>query len=296
MTMRRIGWRGVLYLLVMTGAAGLVVVWWPELSAIWRGHALTFLVAVGLMCLGQIVQARNFTAFLDGPVSPDPWRLSGVWALSALANYAGPFQPGVAVRVLYLRRQGVAVADSLLATWRQLSASVWMSMLGLGIGLLMLGTSQARIPGGMFLLGFAMVYLLRSRIAANVEVMRRPAWIAAYKVTLAKALGRSDARGLAGVAVQYLIGWMLVSWVYVRFGVEIDPGHALIIACAVYVSSMVAVVPGNLGVMEGIYMLGAHGLGISVQEGAALAFLIRGAHVASCAVLALLAGRQSAAR
>jgi hypothetical protein len=42
---------------------------------------------------------------------------------------------------------------------------------------------------------------------------------------------------------------------------------------------MVAFLPGNLGVVEAIYMLGGHGFGLSVAEAGALAILIRVAHV-----------------
>lgn len=285
-------WRGLLYLSLLGGGAALVIAWWPELSEIWRAHAWTFLVAAGLMCLGQVVQARNFVAFLDTPVTLDRWRLSGVWAMSALANYAGPFQPGIAVRVLHLQRRGVAVRDSLLATWRQLSASVWVSLLGLGVGFAMLESPQARTYAAVLLVAFVALYLLRATIARMLAGLSRPAWLVANRSLLARAVGQSSARGVSGVMLQYLIGWLLVWWVYSRFGAPIDPGFALVIACFVYVSSLVAVVPGNFGLLEGIYIVGAHDFGLSVQEGAALAFLIRAAHVASCVIVALLAGRR----
>jgi len=46
-------------------------------------------------------------------------------------------------------------------------------------------------------------------------------------------------------------------------------------------SSLVAFLPGNLGVVEAIYMLGGHGFGLTVAEAGALAILIRVAHVAA---------------
>jgi hypothetical protein len=59
-------------------------------------------------------------------------------------------------------------------------------------------------------------------------------------------------------------------------------------SAAVYASALVAVMPGNLGVMDGIYLLGGHSLGLTAHESAAIALLLRAAHIVSCFLIALL--------
>jgi len=285
MSRRRFGWRGITYLLMLVVAAILVAVWWTDLVKIWREQGLTLVVAAIFMVLALIVQTRNFITFLGEPLRLGTWGLSRVWATTALANYLGPFQPGVALRVAYLSRRGVKISTSLLATWRQLCVSVWISLGGLATGLWLTGDPRMRLPALALLVAFLGLAMLRGVLLAVLERVERPAWLAQRKHLLRSAISGISVPGIIGVVLQYAIGTLLLLWVYHRFGANIILGQALVLACMVYVSSLVAVMPGNLGIMDGIYMIGGHGLGLTVAESAALALLLRGAHIAGCLVL-----------
>lgn len=274
-------WRKIAYLLLIATAIALVVIWWPVLVNIWRDQALTFVGAMVVMVCATLVQARNFLTFLDTPTRLPVWPFSRLWALSALANYLAPFQPGIAVRVTWLARNNVNVATSLLATWRQLVASGWIALAGLSIGLLLTGDSRGRLPALVLASLWLAVFFLRGVWLRWLDRLVRPAWLVSRKQLLHRAATGITMSGLAGIVVQYFLGTLLLWWVYSRFGASIDVGQALILACLVYVSSMVAVLPGNLGVMEAIYMLGGHGFGLSVAASGALAILIRVAHIAA---------------
>lgn len=286
MTWRRRNWLVGLYFFLLAGTAAIVVAHWAELAFIWRRHLLTFVVLVILMAASQVVQAGSFMAFLPGVPTLRLLSLARVWALSALANYAAPFQPGVVARVAYLKSCGVSITDSVLAIWRQLSVSIWISLAGFSLGLWLLpqGLAQALALGA--LLSFLLIPLLRAGIRNRVESLHRPAWLMRHKVVLAGALGTISRQGVAGVVLQYVIGTLLLMWSYWRFGADIGFGLALVLACAVYLSAFMAVLPGNFGVMEGIYLLGGHITGMSLQESAAIALLLRAGHVVSCLVLA----------
>lgn len=280
-------WRNVAYLLLVVTAIALVVYWWPELAAIWREQALTFVGAVVIMICATLVQARNFLVFLDAEHSVRQWRFAQVWALSSLANYVAPLQPGIAVRVTWLAQHGVNVSAGLLATWRQLVISVWISLIGLAIGLLLTGDPRGRWPA--FLLGFAWAaaFLLRRLWLRWLDGLTRPIWLAQRKQLLHRAATGITLSGMAGVVVQYMLGTLVLYWVYSRFGAAIGPGQALVLTCLVYVSSMVSVLPGNLGVMEAIYMFGGQGFGLSVAEMGALALLLRISNITCSGLLAL---------
>lgn len=282
-------WRNAAYLLLVALAIGLIVYWWPELAAIWRDQALTFVGAIVVMVCGTFVQAHNFLVFLDAPPKLRIRNFAPVWAWSALANYVAPLQAGgIAVRVAWLARHGVGVGDSLLATWRQLVASLWIALAGLALGLLLTGDPRGRWPALVLLLAWLAIFFMRKLWLKWLDRVTRPAWLANRKQLLHRAATGITSVGLVGVSVQYLFGALLIYWVYIGFGSAIGPGQALILACLVYVSSLISVLPGNLGITEAIYILGGHGFGLSNAAGGALAILIRVAHVATNLVVALV--------
>lgn len=280
-------WRNAAYFLLVATAIALVVHWWPELAAIWRKQALTFVGAIAIMICGTLVQARNFLVFLNVRHSVRFWRFAQVWALSSLANYVAPLQPGIAVRVAWLAQRGVNVPEGLLATWRQLVTSIWISLIGLAVGLLLTGDPRGRWPALLLGVAWVATFALRRLWLRWLDYLTSPAWLAQRKQLLHRAATGITLSGLAGIVVQYALGTLVLYWVYSRFDATISVGQALVLTCLVYVSSMVSVLPGNLGVMEAIYMFGGHGFGLSVPEMGALALLLRVSSITSSGLLAL---------
>jgi len=275
------------YFLLIAIAIALIVIWWPVLVRIWREQALTFAGTVIVMICGTYVQARNFFVFLEVEHSVRQWRFTRIWALSALANYVAPLQPGIAVRVAWLAHRGVNVSEALLATWRQLVVSIWIATLGLGIGLLLTGDPRGRWPGVALVVVGVAVFALRKIGLRMLDRLARPRWVASRKELLRRAATGITGSGVIGVIAQYVLGTLVLYWVYSRFGADIGVGQALILACLIYLSSVIAVLPGNLGITEAIYMLGGHGFELSLTTSGALAILIRVAHIAANLLIAL---------
>lgn len=278
-------WRNAAYLLLVVVAVVLVAVHWRTLAAIWRQQALTFIGAVVLMVCGTFVQTRNFLTFLNVSSRFRLWTFSRVWALSALANYVAPLQPGIAVRVAWLSRYDVDVAASLLATWRQLIVSVWVALAGLSVGALLTGDPRGRWPAAVLTLVWLALFAIRKFSLGWLLRLQWPMWLARHKELLHRSVTSISIGGILGVAVQYVLGTMLLYWVYDRFGASIDVGQALILACLIYTSSIVALLPGNFGVMEAIYMLGGQGMGLGAAQVGALAVLLRVSHIAGNGIL-----------
>ncbi|RDJ00179.1 hypothetical protein DVT68_05050 [Dyella solisilvae] len=282
-------WRNMSYLLLVAVAATLVVFWWPTLAAIWREQALTFAGAMVMMFCGLLVQAHNFLMFLETPARIRIRGLVPVWAWGALANYVAPLQAGgIAVRVAWLGRHKVSVTDSLLATWRQLALSLWIAIAGLATGLLLIDDPRGLWPALALFLIWVAVLLMRKLWLKWLNRLTRPAWVANRKQLMERAVTGITPSGIGGVVVQYALGTLLLYWAYTCFGASIGLGQALILACLVYASSLIAVLPGNLGVTEAIYMLGGHGFGLDVAQAGALAILIRAAHIVTCLLVALI--------
>ena len=274
------------YVLLIAVAVALIVTHWHQLVTIWRDQALTFVGAMVVMTCGTFVQAHNFLEFLDTPITVRVRRFTPVWAWGALANYVAPLQAGgIAVRVAWLARHEIRVSSSLLATWRQLIVSLWVSLAGLATGLLLTGDPRGRWPAVVLILAWLGAVALRKLLSGALSRLRRPQLLVRRKDLLRRAAAGITLRGVAGVVVQYVLGAVVVYWVYSRFGAPIGVGQAVILACVVYVSTIVAVLPANLGVLEVIYMLVGHGFGMSVEQVGALAVLLRVAHIVSNGLL-----------
>lgn len=270
-----IGVRRAAYTVFIIAVAVAAFVWREPLIAVWQDQGWTLVIATGFMVLSILLQTRNFMAFLGPRAGVTLWPLSRVWALTALVNYLGPFQPGVALRVAYLSKRGIHWRDSVLATWRQLCASVWISIGGCGLGMLTMDVPSIRILGCAFVLGFLAIPFLKNALLVLLVRASKPAWLLVRRGILLDALQGIGVSGIAGVAAQYAIGTALLWFVYGAFGAPIHLGHALLLACMVYVSSLVALLPGNLGVLDAIYVFGGHGAGLSLTQAAALALLLR---------------------
>jgi len=115
---------------------------------------------------------------------------------------------------------------------------------------------------------------------------------------LPEALELPSPGAAVGVLALYGGGTAILLYGYAAFGADIDAAAAVLMACGVYVSSLVSLLPGNLGVSEAIYLVGGRSMGLSVSEATALALLLRTAHIAASTMLAVLLhfwrGRDSA--
>lgn len=283
----RIGVRRTAYALFIVAVAVAAFIWRRPLIEVWDGKGWTLVIATMFMALSILLQTRNFMAFLGPRTGLSLWPLSRLWAITALVNYLGPFQPGVALRVAYLSKRGIHWSESVLATWRQLCASIWISIAGCGLGMLTMDISSFHVLGWIFIAAFLLIPFVKNGILVLLGRAKRPAWLVARRGVLLDALRGIGASGITGVAAQYVVGTALLWFVYRAFGAPIQVGHALLLACMVYVSSLVALLPGNLGILDAIYVFGGHGAGLTLTQSAALALLLRCAQIVAAIGMAV---------
>ena len=286
MSRQRITWRSVAYLILLVVAVALTVAWWPEFSRIWREHFATFLIITLLMIVSVFVQSYNFLSFLPGAGVPKLVDMAHTWAIGALVNYLGPFQPGLAVRVALLAKQGVRVGDSSVATLRQVIASAWLALALASVSLMWMDPARMAIPSVVLMVAFLLVpqtFPFLRRLVVRVLPNRIPANV---RHAMQVALTLPSLRAASGILVQYMLGTFAFYIGYKQFGADISIPAALGLACVVYVSSLVALFPGNLGVLEALCTAFGQTSGLSVQQSLALAFLYRGASIASVMLVA----------
>jgi hypothetical protein len=279
--------RQAVYVLFLLAALAFVAAQRATLANLWRGQALTFLGASGLMLLGIFLQARSFISFIDVSHALRTSAFARVWAVSMLANYLSPLQPGVALRIAYLKTRGLTVTDGVLATGRMLAASVWTAALWLGAGLIAWNAATWPLVLGLWSAAIA-AFAGRGPLLRALGRCARPQWLVRHREPLRRMLTGWSAQGLVAVTAQYALSTILLHWVYGRFGASLTLAQALIMTCAVYVSSLFSLLPGNFGVLEAIYLAAGHTAGLSTVEAAALAGLLRASHIAAIALLVLI--------
>lgn len=274
--------QGILYVAVLLGLLVLCVRFWHDLTQIWSDHLGTFLAVTGLMGVGVVVQAWNFRSFLPRPSGIGLLSNTRIWALASLMNYLGPFQAGLIVRVALLKQQGITVHDATLATLRQLVGSVWLAVGFLGISLLSLGDRWRSI--GLLLIAACVALPLLQR-GLRAHLSRPHTSTAPMRQTLATLVMPLRPASFLGLLAQYALGTMVFLIGFRQFGFDISATQALGLAALIYVSAIVALLPGNLGVLEAICTTVGQGAGLGLEQSLALALLYRGANVAGLLVM-----------
>lgn len=288
MSRQWVTWRSVAYLILLVVATTLTIAWWPELSRIWREHFSTFLIITLLMVVSVFVQSYNFLSFLPSADVPKLIDMAHTWAIGALVNYLGPFQPGLAVRVALLAKQGVRVGDSSVATLRQVIASMWLALALASISLMWMDPASMAIPSVALMIVFLLVpqtFPLLRRLAVRALPSKIPVSV---RHAAQAALTVPSLRAVSGILVQYMLGTFAFYIGYKQFGADISIPVALGLACVVYASSLVALFPGNLGVLEALCAAFGQTSGLSIQQSLALAFLYRGANIISVILVAAM--------
>jgi len=240
------------------------------------------------MTVSVFVQSYNFLSFLPGANAPGLASMAHAWAVGALVNYVGPFQPGLAVRVALLARQGIRVGDSSIATLRQVIVSMWLALALAGISLVWMNPSKMAVPAVALMLLFLLVpqmFPLLRRLASQFLPERVPA---SLRDAAQVALALPTLRAVSGVLVQYILGTVAFYIGYQQFGANISIPEAIGLACVVYASSLVALFPGNLGVLEALCTAFGRASGLPVEQSLALAFLYRGANIISVLLVAAI--------
>jgi uncharacterized membrane protein YbhN (UPF0104 family) len=285
---RHIGWRNAAYLAVVLTAIVLIVAWWEELVSVWRDHFATYLVLTALMTIGTIVQARNFGTFLPNGAGPSVTSLIRPWALGTVANYLGPFQPGLMIRFALLTRLGLSFSEVTVATLRQVFASAWYALAIASVSLLLIAPYDLLLPAFALLVAFLGVFVALPRVREIVRYLLSRLGRGNVPPHVEQIIAIPGLQSSIGIFAQYILGAAVFYTGYQMFGVEIGVGAALGLACMVYVSSLVAITPANFGVLELICTGFGSINGLSVEESLALAFIYRGAHISGALLLSIV--------
>ena len=263
---------------------------WEVIKDALADHYLVVIYATVLSIIAISLQAMNFLQLLDSPFKPKYFSMSRIWALSNLANYLAPFQPGLAVRMIFLKQHGVSAWITTRTTVRQLQLSIWAA-----VGLFALAgvfnkifavKIMAATSAAIFILWPLILLLTKLLVLGKCENYKI---IKKFRAEFEDLLAPMPLNKFVLPIVQYLIIAVSVFIVYRDFGADIFWYDALLIAVATSISALFSITPNNFGIQELLLGYSAHVTGLSVNDAISIAVLYRLVHLGSCSTILLLA-------
>jgi hypothetical protein len=214
------------------------------------------------------------------------------WAAANLANYLGPFQPGLAVRMAYFRGLGVPVVDTVRATLRQLVLSLWV---GSGMTAIGLFSNDAGIR--LFAVFGCLLFIASPWIASGLRATIPSGYgnsriVSAFRSLLELCRIGMPVYRLWPFVMQYILMAVCFYAAYNEFGVNLGADESILLAVIFAMSVLVALTPNNLGVQELLLGYVAFWGGLGGGEALGVALIFRVAHLLACGVVLLVTFRR----
>jgi|GEM_PF-2036295 len=270
--------------LIITGLYFLIIKK-PDILVIFSDHPDIIIIATTLSAFNIVVQAFNFLQLLGHPTPPPLSLTSKTWALSGLTNYLGPFQPGLAVRLIFFKNYGIVLRQTLGTTFQQLQLSTWAGLWMFIIALLFNKKLPFEIVPILAITALAWPRILgfSKRIISTPVVQQKLS-----PITISALLGSlhiPPIKRMWPFVAQYLFVATSIYIVYRDFGASLSMSGALIIATSTTLSTLLALTPSNLGIQELILGYSAHLSGLSTNDAINIALLFRLSHITSCLLI-----------
>lgn len=208
-------------------------------------------------------------------------RLLRIWALSNLLNYLGPLQPGTIARSIVLKKYGVSLKASISASlhWVFVSASIGILLFSfflislpepafiyLGVGLLALSAFWLVLAGRIITWLLKRIKGLESGNSMFIIIAKLP------------RLGRVHSL----ILCQYLILTTIYFILYRSLSVDVTLIDSLGIATLIPLSTLVAITPNGVGIIESLIGYFSFLYHLDVSEGLFIILITRMSHVLVC--------------
>lgn len=275
--------RKFLITLIFFVYVGLLVKYWPVLyNAIAEKYFAIILILL-LSAVYFLLQAFNFLQLLNlKPSFLFYMETVQLWGLASLTNYLAPFQPGLALRVAHFKANRIPIANTAHTTLQQLQLSYWTGFICLGVTLIFHDLDSYRIAG-ITLSVVAILWFLLLKVA-NRAFKR---FIVLFKLEKYNENLISYDLSIPGISrliiffIQHLISMLAVLIAFRSFGTDLSIADAFIIGIVVTLSTLLSVLPNNLGIQELLFAYSAHLNGMVTGESISIALVFRIAQILS---------------
>lgn len=211
-------------------------------------------------CNGRIVQEMLRKLGLTLSVAESFW----LSILSSAANTFLPMSSGVVFRTYYLKKyRGFSLTNSVSFLLRFYVLAYWIACWGGSI------SSYVLWSHGHFQLQWVGLLFLSGIVVGGVFLCFFPKFSCFFET------GGHIRLVVLAIMNQFLFAMMIWVAAY-AIDLSVSWDQALFLSCLQYLTFLLPLTPGNIGVTEGILATGAHLIGIPVSQMIVVVFLLRG--------------------
>ncbi len=252
------------------------------------GHILILLYIIPLYLLAIIVQANNYLKLLDLSIALSIVMTTQVWAVSNLVNYLGPFQPGLLVRMIFFKKNGISLAKSSFTSLKQVAISLWIALLLFTIFAPLTQLSELRILAFFSALIFFLIPVFEKSIVYFLVIILKRKGLELNNWEKLKIFSFKKLPQYYLFFINYLLICLSLWFVYDDFGANISVAEVVILTVTLVFSTLVTITPNNVGVQEVLLGYASHVGGLSGGEAVTIALLFRIAQIASCLLIVVI--------
>ncbi len=275
----------IIFFVVLLVIGYMTVIHFEKVTTIFTEHFSALVYAIFMTLIAFAIQTYNFLQLLHPSNKVPYFRALHTWGTANLANYLGPFQPGIAVRLVYFKSMGVSVNETTHASVRQLMISLWLAS-----GISVVGLFSEYMPIKLFAITGILIFILMPiMLQAASKFIDQIGSNSRFFVLLRTVLdldkiGVSPYKMWSFIA-QYILGALVLYGVYHMFDIPIALHESILMAVLFMLSSLFSVTPNNLGIQELLIGYVAHLGGAAVATALSIALLFRVAHITSCLII-----------
>lgn len=268
------------YIKPMLTAGGLIFllvifyVTWPDIVAAVQSDPQQFLVLISLNFLIYWIQGKTFSCLID-PGRRFP-KLFFVWGASNLMNYVTAFHSGLLLRGKYFVRYGYTGKEIVTKTVMLMCINMTISLLLLLISVKSINIWTLVAVGIAGLIGFT--YLKFKRTMETTFWQKYFSQCLTFKVFLLSA------------AYNFVLVFSIYSTLPL-FGIEVSFLKSVQIASSLSLSSVVSLMPNNIGIQEGLFVAFSSGHQAAVTDAISASAFFRAASIAAGLILTIAQGK-----
>lgn len=266
----------LVYLLVLL----LLVIFLADLGAApWRHALINWPVLLALILStggGLMIQVQAFRSVSMGAAAPF-LDTAFIWSVSAVVSVIAPLFAGIATRTTLLVRAGMPVSNCLVASLRQVWMGVEYALLLAVFSLPFTGWPHAEFALMGALLFWVLMRQLRRRAGTQNDELSggrfRRLLLALHQPIPVKAHLWFVLQVVA-MSLTFYVGFN-------GLGADFGVMQAVALAALTVLLSLIVFVPNGLGVTDVIWVYIASRAGLTLEEGVAIAIILRLGHLSA---------------
>ena len=275
-----------IYLAIIATISILFLVYGDSFINLWVDHPFIILSSILIGAVYIHIQAFNFLKLLGHIDSFDYFMVVKVWSLTGLANYLGPFQPGLIIRFGFFKSHNISLTKTAKTTVRQIQLNFLAGFILVSISLILGFESLSVKYFGLCLLIFIIIMPLLLNLIRYIfiNVLRNIKLKAFYHQWLKEYLTFPSFNNFYLFFIQHSIMALLVYIVYTSFINDFSIFEAYLTGILTTLSALVSIAPNNLGIQELIFGQLSVLKGTSTAQAIGISLIFRIAQIGGCLV------------